>query len=240
MQTVQTNQNHLLAKLPTEIIQRLYPQLELIEMPLGKVLHESGGQLQYVYFPTSAIVSLLYMMENGATAEIAGVGNEGIVGISVFMGGKTTPSTAVVYVGGYGFRLKSKLLMEEFNRAGSMMRLMLLYTQALMTQMSQTAVCNRHHSVEQQLCRWLLLTHDRSPSNELTITQEMISNLLGVRREGVTASAGNLQRDGLISYRRGHISVLDRSGLESQACECYQVVKKEFQRLLHPARCNLT
>lgn len=235
MHPAQPDQNHLLAALPAEVFERIQPHLELIEMPLGKVLYESGGQMQYVYFPTSAVVSLLYMMENGATAEIAGVGNEGLVGISVFMGGKTTPSTATVYTGGHGFRLKARLIMEEFNRAGPMMRLLLLYTQALMTQMAQTAVCTRHHSVEQQLCRWLLLTLDRSASNELTMTQELISTLLGVRREGITASAGNLQRDGLISYRRGHITVIDRSGLEAHTCECYEVVKKEFQRLLHPA-----
>jgi len=228
-------ENHLLAALPAEIFERIFPHLELIEMPLGKVLYESGGLLQYVYFPTSAIVSLLYMMENGATAEIAGVGNEGVVGISVFMGGKSTPSMAAVYIAGYGYRLKTRLMMDEFNRAGPLMRLLLLYTQALITQMAQTAVCNRHHTVEQQLCRWLLLTLDRSGSNELIMTQEMISTLLGVRREGVTASAGNLQREGLISYRRGHISVLDRSGLELHTCECYQVVKNEFQRLLQLA-----
>ncbi len=228
-------QNHLLAALPAESFERIFPQLETVELPLGKVLYESGCQMQYVYFPTTAIVSLLYMMENGATAEIAGVGNEGVVGISVFMGGKTTPSRAMVYAAGLGYRLKTRLMMDEFNRAGPMMRLLLLYTQALITQMSQTAVCNRHHSVEQQLCRWLLVTLDRLGSNELTMTQEMISTLLGVRREGVTASAGNLQRLGLISYRRGHITVLDRSGLESHTCECYQVVKNEFERLFHSA-----
>jgi Crp-like helix-turn-helix domain len=192
-------QNHLLAALPTQIIEKLSPHLELVSMPLGKVLCESGDQLHYAYFPTSAIVSLHYVMENGSSAEIAGVGNEGVVGISLFMGGNTTPSLA---------------------------------TQALMTQISQTAVCNRYHSIEQQLCRWLLLTLDRLPSNELTITQELIAIMLGVRREGITEAAGNLQRAGLISYRRGHISVLDREGLESTACECYHVVKKESDRLL--------
>jgi CRP-like cAMP-binding protein len=201
-------------------------------MPLGEVLYESGGHLQHVYFPTTAIVSLHYLLESGASAEIAGVGNEGVLGISLFMGGNTTPSLATVQTGGCGYRLKGRLMMEEFNHAGPMMRLMLRYTQALMTQISQTAVCNRHHSIEQQLCRWLLLTLDRLPSQELTITQELIAGMLGVRREGITEAAGNLQRAGLISYRRGHIKVLDRSGLESLVCECYQVVKKEFHRLL--------
>ena len=225
-------QNHLLASLPAEIFERLSPHLELVQMPLGAVLCESGGQLQHVYFPTSAIISLHYVMEDGASAEIAGVGNEGVLGISLFMGGHTTPCQATVQTGGYGYRLKAKLLMEEFDRAGPMMHLLLRYTQALMTQMSQTAACNRHHSVEQQLCRWLLLTLDRLPSNELTMTQELIAGMLGVRREGITETAGNLQREGLISYRRGHITVLDRAGLESHACECYNVVKKEFHRLL--------
>jgi len=227
------NQNHLLAALPAEVFERLSPHLELVSMPLGEVLYESGGQLQHVYFPTTAILSLHYVMEDGASAEIAGVGNEGVLGISLFMGGNTTPSRATVQTGGHGYRLRGQLMMEEFNRAGSMMRLMLRYTQALMTQMSQTAVCNRHHSVEQQLCRWLLLTLDRLPSSELTMTQELIAGMLGVRREGITETAGNLQREGLISYRRGHITVLDRSRLESHACECYGVVKKEFHRLLN-------
>lgn len=226
------DQNHLLAALPAEIFERISPHLELVSMPIGQVLYESGGQLQHVYFPTSAIVSLHYVMENGATAEIAGVGNEGVLGISLFMGGDTTPSRATVQTSGWGYRLKGRVMMEEFDRAGTMMRLMLRYTQSLMTQMSQTAVCNRHHSVEQQLCRWLLLTMDRLPTNELTITQELIAGMLGVRREGITEAAGNLQREGLISYRRGHITVLDRSGLESRACECYNVVKKEHHRLL--------
>jgi len=226
------NQNHLLAALPAEVFERLSLHLELIPMPLGEVLYESGGQLQHVYFPTTAILSLHYVMEDGASAEIAGVGNEGVLGISLFMGGNTTPSRATVQTGGLGYRLRGQLMMEEFNRGGPMMRLMLRYTQALMTQMSQTAVCNRHHSVEQQLCRWLLLTLDRLPSSELTMTQELIASMLGVRREGITETAGNLQREGLISYRRGHITVLDRSRLESHACECYGVVKKEFHRLL--------
>ncbi|MBU1691258.1 MAG: Crp/Fnr family transcriptional regulator [Gammaproteobacteria bacterium] len=230
------NQNHLLAALPTAEFERIVPHLELVAMPLGDVLCESGGQLQHVYFPTTAIVSLHYVMENGASSEIAGVGNEGVLGISLFMGGNTTPSRAIVQTGGYGYRLKARVLMEEFNRAGPMMHLMLRYTQALITQISQTAVCNRHHSVEQQLCRWLLLTIDRLPSNELTMTQELIASMLGVRREGITEIAGNLQRAGLISYRRGHITVLDRSGLESHTCECYNVVKKEFHRLLCDGR----
>jgi CRP-like cAMP-binding protein len=225
-------QNHLLSALPAEVAARIIPHLEPVSMPLGDVLYESGGQLHYAYFPTTAIVSVHYIMEDGASSEIAGVGNEGVVGISLFMGGITTPSMATVYTGGHGYRLNARLLMEEFDRAGPLMRLMLRYTQAFMTQMSQTAVCNRHHSVEQQLCRWLLLTLDRLPSNELTMTQELIASMLGVRREGITETAGNLQRAGLISYRRGHITVLDRSGLESHACECYNVVKKEFHRLL--------
>jgi len=231
-------QNHLLAALPAEIFERLSPHLELIGMPLGEVLYESGGQLQHVYFPTTAIVSLHYVMEDGASAEIAGVGNEGVLGISLFMGGNTTPGRATVQTGGFGYRLKWRFMLDEFNRiggrrSGALQNLLLRYTQALLTQMSQTAVCNRYHSVEQQLCRWLLLTLDRLPTNELTITHELISNMLGVRREGVTETAGNLQRAGLISYRRGHITVLDRPGLETHACECYNVVKKEFHRLLY-------
>lgn len=229
------SQNHLFAALPAEVFERLSPHLELIPMPLGQVIYESGGQLQHVYFPTTAIVSLHYVMENGASAEIAGVGNEGVLGITLFMGGNTTPTLSTVYTGGYGYRLKARLIMEEFNRAGPLMRLMLRYTQALMTQISQAVVCNRHHSVEQQLCRWLLSTLDRLPSNELTITQELIASMLGVRREGITEAAGNLQRAGLISYRRGHVTVLKRTGLESRACECYNVVKKEFHRLLSDA-----
>lgn len=228
--------NHLLAELPAEIYARLAPHLEFMAMPLGAVLYESGGQLLHVYFPTTAIISLHYVMENGASAEIAGVGNEGVLGISIFMGGNTTPSQATVQTGGHGYRLKIALMMEEFDRAGAMMKLMLRYTQALMTQMSQTAVCNRHHTIEQQLCRWLLLTLDRLPSNELTMTQELIASMLGVRREGITETAGNLQRAGLISYRRGHITVLNRTGIEAHVCECYQVVKNEFQRLLGAAQ----
>jgi CRP-like cAMP-binding protein len=230
------NQNQLLAALPAEILERIFPHLELISMPLGEVLYESGGQLQHVYFPTTAIVSLHYIMENGASAEIAGVGNEGVLGISLFMGGNTTPSRATVQATGCGYRLKRRLLMEEFNRGGVMQHLLLRYTQALITQVSQTAVCNRHHSVEQQLCRWLLSTLDRLPSNELTMTQELIASMLGVRREGITEAAGHLQQAGFIRYRRGHITVLDRTGLESRVCECYTVVKNEFDRLLCDVR----
>lgn len=226
------NQNQLLAAMLDAEFDRLAPHLELIPMRLGDVLYESGGKLPYVYFPTTAIVSLHYLLENGGSSEIAGVGNEGILGVSLFMGGNSTPSRAVVQTGGYGYRVKAHIIMDEFNRAGSVMRLFLRYTQALITHMSQTAVCNRHHSVEQQLCRWLLLTLDRLPSNELTMTQELIANMLGVRREGVTEAAGKLQNYGYISYRRGHITVLDRAGLEGKVCECYEVVKKEFARLL--------
>jgi CRP-like cAMP-binding protein len=230
------NQNHLLAALLDAEFERLAPHLELIPMLLGDVLYESGGKMQYAYFPTTSIVSLHYLLENGGSSEIAGVGNEGVLGISLFMGGETTPSRAVVQTGGHGYRLKAHLLMEEFNRAGPVMRLLLRYTQALITQMSQTAVCNRHHTVEQQLCRWLLLTLDRVPNNELTMTQELIANMLGVRREGVTEAAGRLQGYGFIRYRRGHITVLDRAGLEGDVCECYGVVKKEFARLLSDVR----
>jgi CRP-like cAMP-binding protein len=226
------DQNHLLAALPREAFDRIFPDLELVRMPLGEVLYESSGVMQHVYFPTDAIVSLHYVMENGSSAEIAGVGNEGVLGVALFLGGNTTPSLATVQTGGYGYRIKSRSMMEEFNRAGATMRLMLRYTQALITQMSQTAVCNRHHSVEQQLCRWLLSTLDRLPTAELTMTQELIAGMLGVRREGITEAAGNLQRAGLISYRRGHITVLDRAGLERHACECYEVVRKEMHRLL--------
>jgi CRP-like cAMP-binding protein len=225
-------QNHLLAALPASDYERLVPHLELIPLKLGEVLYEPGVQLRYVYFPTTSIVSLLYVMEDGASAEIAIVGNEGILGISLFMGGETTPSRAVVQSAGYGFRLKAQLLKDEFQRFGPMLHLLLRYTQALITQMAQTAVCNRHHSVDQQLCRWLLLSLDRLASNELSMTQELIANMLGVRREGVTEAAGKLQEAGLISYRRGRITVLDRPGLEARSCECYQVVKKELDRLL--------
>jgi CRP-like cAMP-binding protein len=225
-------QNYLLGAMPAAEFERLSPDLELVEMPLGEVLYESGARLDHVYFPTTCIVSLLYVLENGASAEIAVVGNEGILGISLFMGGETTPSRAVVQSAGFGYRLKAPLLKQEFNRAGPVLRLLLRYTQALITQMTQTAVCNRHHSVEQQLCRWLLLSIDRLSSSSLNMTQELIANMLGVRREGVTEAAGNLQRAGLIRYNRGHIDVIDRPGLEKAVCECYAVVKAEFDRLL--------
>jgi CRP-like cAMP-binding protein len=230
------NQNHLLAALPPAEFERLSPHLELVPMLLGETLYEPGGTLQHVYFPTTAIVSLLYVMESGASAEIAGVGNEGILGISLFMGGDTTPSSAVVQTAGHGYRLPGRLLKEEFSRAGLLQRLLLRYTQALLTQMCQTAACNRHHSIEQQLCRWLLLTLDRLPSQELVMTQELVAGALGVRRESITEAAGNLQRAGVVRYRRGHIAVLDRSGLEAGACECYAVVKKEMARLLSDVR----
>jgi CRP-like cAMP-binding protein len=230
------NQNHLMAALLDAEFDRLSPHLELIPMKLGDVLYESGDKVQHVYFPTTAIISLHYLLENGGSSEIAGVGNEGVLGVSAFMGGDSTPSRAVVQTGGFGYRLPTHVLMGEFNRAGQVMRLLLRYTQALLTQMSQTAVCNRHHTVEQQLCRWLLLTLDRLSSNELTMTQELIANMLGVRREGVTEAAGRLQGYGYISYRRGHITVLDRKGLEQDVCECYGVVKKEFARLLSDVR----
>jgi CRP-like cAMP-binding protein len=225
-------ENHLLAALPDVEWQRWLPQLERVEMPLGQVLYESGGTLSHVYFPTTAIVSLLYVMENGASAEIAVVGNEGIVGISLFMGGDSTSSRAVVQSAGLGFRLKAQVMKDDFNRAGPVLHLLLRYTQALITQMAQTAVCNRHHSLDQQLCRWLLLSLDRLQGNELVMTQELIANMLGVRREGVTEGALKLQNAGLIRYARGHISVLDRDGLETRTCECYGVVKKEYDRLL--------
>jgi CRP-like cAMP-binding protein len=225
-------QNHLLDSLSGVDYARILPHLELVAMPLGLVLYESGGKLKHVYFPTTAIISLLYVLENGASAEIAVVGNEGILGISLFMGGETTPSRAVVQSAGFGYRMKARNLIDEFDRAGPLMHLLLRYTQALITQMSQTAVCNRHHSIEQQLCRWLLLSLDRLNSNNLNMTQELIANMLGVRREGVTDAAGKLQRDGLIEYSRGHIRVLDRPLLEERVCECYQVVKTEFDRLL--------
>ncbi|MGZ5802452.1 MAG: Crp/Fnr family transcriptional regulator [Burkholderiaceae bacterium] len=230
------NKNHLLAALLDADFDRISPHLELVPMLLGDVLYESGGKLSHVYFPTTSIISLHYVLENGGSSEMAGVGNEGVLGISLFMGGNTTPSRAIVQTSGHGYRLKASILMEEFNRGGPVMRLLLRYTQALMTQMSQTGVCNRHHSVEQQLCRWLLLTLDRLPTHDLTITQELIANMLGVRREGVTEAAGRLQGYGYISYRRGHITVLDRTGLEKDVCECYGVVKKEFGRLLSDVR----
>lgn len=224
--------NHILRALPAEEWERIAPQLEKVAMPLGQVLYESGSKLRHVYFPATSIVSLLYVMQDGASAEIAIVGNEGLVGVALFMGGETTPSRAVVQSAGHGYCLKGQILKDEFTRAAGLQNLLLRYTQALLTQMAQTAVCNRHHSIDQQLCRWLLLSLDRLPSNQLTMTQELIANMLGVRREGVTEAAGKLQEAGLISYSRGHIVVLDRPGLEKRACECYQVVKTEFDRLL--------
>jgi len=226
------HQNHLLDALPAQDFGRIAPHLELVSLDLGDVLYEPGMQLRYVYFPTTAIVSLLYVMEDGASAEIAIVGNEGILGIALFMGGETTPSRAVVQSAGFGYRLRAQSLKDEFARSGPFLRLLLRYTQALITQMAQTAVCNRHHSVDQQLCRWLLLSLDRLSSSELSMTQELIANMLGVRREGVTEAAGKLQQAGLIHYRRGKIIVLDRPRLEARCCECYQVVKSEFDRLL--------
>lgn len=225
-------QNHLLRMLSEEVQERLFSHLELVSLPLGKVLYESGDTMKYVYFPVDSIVSLLYVMESGASAEISVVGNEGLIGISLFMGGGSTPSRAVVQSGGSAYRLSAERLKEEFNRHGDLLVLMLRYTQSLITQMAQTAVCNRHHSIDQQLCRWLLLSLDRLPSNKLTMTQELIANMLGVRREGVTEAAGKLQRQGVIEYSRGHITVLDRQKLEQLSCECYAVVKKETDRLL--------
>ena len=229
---VEARNNHLLASLPSDESKRWLPLLEPIDLPLGDVLYESGKTLDYVYFPTTAIVSLLYVMENGASAEIAVVGNEGIVGVSLFMGGGSTPSRGVVQSAGKGFRLAAVSMKDEFDRAGPVMHLLLRYTQALITQMAQTAVCNRHHSLDQQLCRWLLLSLDRLQGSELRMTQDLIANMLGVRREGVTEAALRLQTAGLIQYARGHIKVLDRPGLEKRTCECYAVVKKEYDRLL--------
>lgn len=224
--------NHLLAALPAEVLQRLLPNLELVPLPLGKVLYESGDTLRHVYFPIDCIVSLLYVMENGSSAEISVVGKEGIIGIALFMGGESTPSRAIIQSGGYAYRLLAHKFKDEFNRYSEMLMLMLRYTQSLITQMAQTAVCNRHHSIDQQLCRWLLLSLDRLPSNRLAITQELIANRLGVRREGVTEAAGKLQKLGVIEYSRGQITVLDRPRLEHLSCECYAVVKKETDRLM--------
>jgi CRP-like cAMP-binding protein len=226
------NQNHLLAALPGTEFGRLAAQLEPCDLPLGQLLYAPGEQLRHAYFPTTSIVSLHYVMASGASAETAGVGCEGMVGISLFMGGDTTPSSAVVQTAGHAYRLERSLLKQEFDRSGLLQRLLLRYTQALATQMAQTAACNRHHSIEQQLCRWLLLTLDRLPGRELIMTQELVASMLGVRREGVTDAAGKLQRAGYISYRRGHIAVLDRQGLEAHACECYEVVRKELARLM--------
>ena len=226
------DQNRLLAALPAEEYRRVLGHLELVSMPLGWAVYEADGPQGYVYFPTTSIVSLLYVMQNGASAEIAVTGNDGLVGIALFMGGESTPSRAVVQSAGAGYRLKASVLKEQFERGGALQLLLLRYTQALITQMTQTAVCNRHHSVDQQLCRWLLLSLDRLPANQLVMTQELIANMLGVRREGVTEAAGKLQADGLIEYSRGRITVLDRERLEARVCECYAVVKKEYDRLL--------
>jgi CRP-like cAMP-binding protein len=225
-------QNHLLANLPPDAQERLFPHMELTELPLGKVLYESGDTLRYVYFPTNSIVSLLYVMESGASAEISVVGKEGLIGVALFMGGDSTTSRAIVQSAGQAYRLLSQRLKDEFNRHGAFLNILLRYTQALITQMAQTAVCNRHHSIDQQLCRWLLLSLDRLNGNELVMTQELIANMLGVRREGVTDAAGRLQRLGVIEYHRGHIQVLNRPKLETLSCECYAVVRKESDRLL--------
>lgn len=232
-------QNHLLNALPAAVYERLIPYMEGVAMPLGEAIYESGDSLSYAYFPTTCIVSLLYVMENGASAEIAVVGNDGVIGVALFMGGGTMPNRAVVQSAGYAYRLRKHLLMQEFDRAGgrrtgALKNLLLRYTQALITQMAQTAVCNRHHSMDQQLCRWLLLSLDRLSSSELIMTQELIANMLGVRREGVTEAAIKLQKAGLIDYCRGHITILSRPGLEARVCECYTVVKSEFDRLLPP------
>ena len=229
--TKTVKQNQLLAAMPEAEWKRWLPEIEAIDMPLGHVLYEPGSTLSHVYFPTTAIISMLYVLENGASAEIAVVGNEGLIGISLFMGGESTPSRAVVQSAGKGYRLPAQAMKDEFNRGGAVMHLLLRYTQALITQMSQTAVCNRHHSLDQQLCRWLLLSLDRLEGSELVMTQELISNMLGVRREGVTEAALHLQSAGLIKYSRGRISVLDRPGIEKRSCECYGVVKKEYDRL---------
>ncbi len=228
------SRNELLAQIPNVELARWQPHLQLVDLPLGKVLYESGARMCYVYFPLDAIVSVLYVLDSGASAEIAVVGREGLVGIALFMGGESTTNRAVVQSAGRGLKLRANIMMQEFNRAGPVMHLFLRYTQALITQMSQTAVCNRHHSLDQQLCRWLLLSLDRLDTLELLMTQELIANMLGVRREGVTEAAGRLQQAGLIRYRRGHIAVLDRGGLEQRSCECYGVVKKEYDRLLPP------
>jgi CRP-like cAMP-binding protein len=230
--------NRLLAGLLPDEFDRLLPHLEMVRLLVGDVVCESGATMSHALFPTTAIISLQYVMENGASAEIAGVGNEGIVGVSLFMGGDTTPARSIVQTGGFGYRLRSQVLLEEFNRHAGLMRLLLRYTQALITQTALTAACNRRHTLEQQLCRWLLLTLDRMSGNELIMTQELIASMLGVRREGVTEAAGRLQRAGLITYRRGHITVLRRDGLEQRSCECYEAVRREFDRILPPAAPN--
>ena len=227
-------QNNILDALPAEERERLFPHLTLVEMPLGMVLYEAGEALRHIYFPTDSIVSLLYVMKDGASAEIAVVGNEGAIGVSLFMGGETTPSRGIVQSAGSAYRLSGRRLKQEFERHGQLLHVLLRYTQSLITQMAQTAVCNRHHSIDQQLCRWLLLSLDRLPSNRLNMTQELIANMLGVRREGVTGAAGNLQDLGVIHYSRGRITVLDRPKLEQLSCECYAVVKQETDRLQSP------
>jgi CRP-like cAMP-binding protein len=232
---VVAERNRLLAALPAADLERIRPRLKLVPLTLGDSLYESGVELHHVYFPVDSIVSLLCVMADGASAEIAVVGNEGVVGVSLFMGGETTPSRAVVQSAGHAFRLRAEIMKSEFVQGGPMQHLLLLYTQALITQMAQTAVCNRHHTLDQQLCRWLLLSLDRLPSNQLVMTQVLIANMLGVRREGVTEAARQLQAAGLIQYNRGHITVLDRAGIEARTCECYAVVKRESDRLL-PAR----
>ena len=232
------NQNHLLAALPAAEFDRVAARLDLVPMLLGEMLYESGEQLEHAYFPTTSIVSLQYVTESGAPAEIAGVGNEGVVGVSLFMGGDTTPSSAVVQTAGHAYRLERRLLKQEFDRDGPIRDLLLRYTMALIAQMSQTVACNRYHSVEQQLCRWLLVTLDRIPSGQFVMTQELVGRILGVRREGITQAAAKLQQAGFIQYRRGHIAVLERTGLESRTCECYAVVKKELNRLLSDVRCR--
>jgi len=232
----EAHHNRLLAALPAADFERLAARLERVTLRLGDMLYEPGGQLQHAYFPASCIVSLHYVMETGASASVAGVGREGVVGISLFMGGETTPSSAVVQTAGFAYRLERRWLKQEFERSGALQHLLLRYTQALMTQMTQTAVCNRHHSVEQQLCRWLLVTLDRIPSGEIVMTQELVASMLGVRREGITEAAGRLQEAGFIRYRRGHLAVLARAGLETRSCECYGVVRKEFARLLTDVR----
>lgn len=228
-------QNHLLAALPGAVYERLLPDLELVAMELGAIIYTAGSEQAYLYFPTTCIVSLVYVMANGASAEIAVTGFEGLVGIALILGGQTTPNQAVVQSAGHAYRIRAKAIKVEFDQGGRLQHLLLLYTQALTSQMAQTAVCNRHHSLDQQLCRWLLLSLDRLGSGELTMTQELIANMLGVRRQGVVEAAAKLQRAGLINYRRGHISVLDRSGLEARVCECYSVVKREYDRLLPEA-----
>ena len=226
------NQNHILNALPSSDLEKIIPHLELVQLPIGKMLYAPGEQLRHDYFPTSCIISLHHILESGRTSEVAGVGNEGMVGIALFMGGDSTPSSAVVQITGYAYKLESSDLKKEFKSNVAFQRLLLRYTQVLLTQISLTAVCNRHHSMQQQLCRWLLLTLDRLPTNEITMTQELVAGMLGVRREGITEAAGHLQRAGLISYRRGHITVTNRAGIEKQVCECYSVLRTELSRLL--------